>query len=136
MIFTRATGYALLALIELSKTKQPIDSKTLAENIGISKYFLAKLLQNLSKVDIVVSFKGTNGGFKLNHSPKEINIIDVFRCVEDKNFLVYECAKNQDNCPSNKANICALWPFLNMVEENMIEYLSQFTLEDIIHTKV
>ena len=49
MIFTRSTGYALLALTELADLKEAIDTSHLSEELGISKYFLAKLLQNLTK---------------------------------------------------------------------------------------
>jgi Rrf2 family protein len=132
MIFTRATGYAILALTELSKLESPIDSQTLASNIGVSKYFLAKLLQSLARDGIVKSFKGINGGFVLNREKNEIKIIDIFKSVEDKDFIVYECSKNEDDCPRGMAAVCSIWPFLNMLEEDIYSYLSKYTLEDVI----
>ena len=135
MIFTRSTGYALLALTELAQLKEAIDTNHLSEEIGISKYFLAKLLQNLTKRGIVKSFKGVKGGVILDKKPSEIKIIDIFRCVEDKEFLVYECAQNEDACPNKRANVCAIWPFLNLLEDNILQYLEKFTLEDVIKMK-
>jgi len=135
MIFTRSTGYALLALGELATLEQAIDTNNLSKRIGISKYFLAKLLQNLSKKGIVKSFKGVNGGFILNKEPKDILIIDIFKSVEDKDFLVYECAQKKEDCPNNKATVCAIWPFLNLLEDNIYKYLEKFTLEDMIRMK-
>ena len=135
MIFTRSTGYALLALAELATLKEAIDSNHLSQNIGISKYFLAKLLQNLSKKGIVKSFKGVNGGFILAKKPEEIKVIDIFKCVVDKDFLVYECAQNESDCPNDKASVCSIWPFLNLLEDNIFKYLEKFTLEDVIRMK-
>ena len=132
MIFTRSTGYALLALVELAELKGAIDTNHLAEEIGVSKYFLAKLLQNLTKRGIVKSFKGVKGGVVLDKKPSEIKIIDIFYCVEDKEFLVYECAQNGDKCPNHRANICAVRPFFNFLEDNILQYLEKFTLEDVI----
>jgi len=135
MIFTRSTGYALLALAELATLEKAIDTTHLSERIGISKSFLAKLLQNLSRKEIVKSFKGVNGGFVLNKEPNEIKIIDIFKFVEDKKFLVYECSKSKKDCSNNRASICTIWPFLHLLENNFYEYLEQFTLEDVLRMK-
>jgi Rrf2 family protein len=136
MIFTRSTGYALLALAELATLKEAIDTNNLSDRIGISRYFLAKLLQNLSKKGIVKSFKGVNGGFLLDKAPKDIKIIDIFQCVEDKDFLVYECAQDEKNCPNKRGNVCSIWPFLNLLEDHIYDYLKKFTLEDVIRMRV
>jgi len=135
MIFTRSTGYALLALSELAQIEGAIDTTHLSEKIGVSKYFLAKLLQNLSKKGIVKSFKGVNGGFILDKNPTEIGVIDIFQCVEDKEFLVYECAQKKSDCPNNRANVCSIWPFLNLLEDNIFKYLEKFTLDDVIRMR-
>jgi Rrf2 family protein len=135
MIFTRSTGYALLALAELATMENAIDTTNLSERISVSKYFLAKLLQNLSKKGIVKSFKGVNGGFILDKKPSEIKVIDIFECVEDKDFLVYECAQSESDCPNNRASVCSIWPFLNLLEERIFNYLEQFTLEDVVRMR-
>jgi Rrf2 family protein len=135
MIFTRATGYAILALTELSKLDSPIDSQTLSTNIGVSKYFLAKLLQSLARDGIVKSFKGINGGFVLNRDKSEIKIIDVFKSVEDKDSIVYECSKSEDDCPRGMAAVCSIWPFLNMLEDDVYTYLAKYTLEDVVKAR-
>ena len=135
MIFTRSTGYALLALCELARLDTAIDTNSLSEKISVSKYFLAKLLQNLSKKGIVKSFKGVNGGVILNKQPNEIKIIDIFKCVEDREFLVYQCSQEESNCPKNKAGVCSIWPFLNLLEDDISKYLEKFTLEDVLRMR-
>jgi len=135
MVFTRSTGYALLALAELATMDNAIDTTNLSERISVSKYFLAKLLQNLSKKGIVKSFKGVNGGFILDRDPKDIKVIEIFACVEDKEFLVYECAQNEKDCPNNRASVCSIWPFLNLLEDRIYKFLEEFTLEDVIRMR-
>jgi len=132
MIFTRSTGYALLALVELANSNQAIDTTHLSEKIGISRAFLAKILQNLSKKEIVKSFKGVKGGFILNKNPTEIKIVDVFSAVEDRDLLVFECSKDKKECSNKKGDVCKIWPFLNKLEIDIYEYLKKFTLEDIL----
>ena len=69
MLFTKASEYAMLSLILLSQAKHPKDVDTISSELGISKSFLAKILQNLAKEGILHSFKGANGGFVLADKP-------------------------------------------------------------------
>ena len=132
MLITKASEYAILSLIVLSKTDVPMDSETLSHELSISKSFLAKLLQTLAKSGILKSFKGVNGGFCLAKDPKEINMLDVMLSVEGKAPAVFECAPSANDCPSNKANICSIWPFLNKLQGKIDSFLSDLTLADLL----
>ncbi len=132
MLITRASEYAILSLIVLSKTKDPMDSETLSRELSISKSFLAKILQALAKAGILKSYKGVNGGFALNKNPKDIAMLDVMTSVEGKAPAVFECAPSESNCPSDKASICSIWPFLNKLQGKIDSFLGELTLSDII----
>lgn len=132
MLMTRASEYALLSLIVLSKASSPLDSETLSRELSISKSFLAKILQSLAKSDILQSFKGANGGFTLNKPPKEISMLDVMMSVEGKAPAVFDCSPAMQNCPSEKADICSIWPFLNTLQGKIDNFLADLTLADIL----
>jgi len=127
MLITRASEYAILSLIVLSKSKSPIDSETLSRDLSISKSFLAKILQALAKNEILKSYKGVNGGFTLAKEPSDINMLKVMSCVEGKTPAVFDCSSSTSDCPSDKANICTLWPFLKIDT-----FLAALTLADIL----
>jgi Rrf2 family protein len=129
---TRASEYALLSLIVLSKASSPLDSETLSRELSISKSFLAKILQSLAKSDILQSFKGANGGFTLNKLPREISMLDVMMSVEGKAPAVFDCSPAMENCPSDKADICSIWPFLNKLQGKIDTFLANLTLADIL----
>ena len=132
MLFTKSTAYTLQALIELSKFKKPVDVNTLSELTDIPKPFLAKLLQNLSKENFIKSFKGIHGGFMLIKKPQEIKIIDVFKAMEDKDSLVFYCSSNKDNCVRGRSSICNTMPFFSMLEDEFLEIMQKYTLQDAI----
>jgi len=132
MLITRASEYAILSLIVLSKAKDPMDSETLSRKLAISKSFLAKILQSLAKVGILKSYKGVNGGFALNKEAKDIPMLEVMSSVEGKAPAVFECAPSEGDCPSDKANSCSIWPFLNKLQGKIDSFLSELTLADII----
>ena len=84
MLLTRASEYALLALIILANEKDPIGADKLSEKLNISKSFLAKVLQSLAKASILDSFKGVRGGFALAHDSKEISLMSIMEASEGK----------------------------------------------------
>lgn len=132
MLITRASEYAILSLILLSSSKEPMDSETLSRELSIPKSFLAKILQSLAKAGILDSYKGVNGGFALTKEAKEITMLDVMSSVEGKAPAVFECAPSPNECPSEKADICSIWPFLNKLQGKIDTFLADLTLEEII----
>ena len=132
MLITRASEYAILSLIVLSKTSEPMDSETLSRELSIPKSFLAKILQALARKEILKSYKGVNGGFTLLREPQNINMLDVMSAVEGKAPAVFECAPSREHCPSDRASICNIWPFLNKLQGKIDLFLNELTLADIL----
>ncbi|MEA2091376.1 MAG: Rrf2 family transcriptional regulator [Campylobacterota bacterium] len=132
MLITRASEYAILSLIVLSKASSPMDSETLSNQLSISKSFLAKILQSLAKNGILKSYKGVNGGFALLKEPKDISMLDIMSSVEGKAPTVFDCSPSISDCPSNKAELCSIWPFLNKLQGKIDKFLAEITLEDVL----
>ncbi|MBN2781997.1 MAG: Rrf2 family transcriptional regulator [Campylobacterales bacterium] len=132
MLITKASEYAILSLIILSKSANPLRSETLSNDLQIPKSFLAKILQSLAKSDILKSYKGVNGGFSLAKDTKDISMLDVIKSVEGKTPAVFECSPSIKECPSNKAHICSIWPFLNKLQGKIDIFLGELSLADIL----
>jgi DNA-binding IscR family transcriptional regulator len=56
-------------------------NRTIAEHIGVPPTYLAKVLQNLCRSNLLYSFRGKQGGFCLRERGKEINLMQI---VHDK----------------------------------------------------
>ncbi len=132
MLFTRASEYALLSLALIGESGEPKDVDTLSKQLGISKSFLAKILQNLAKRGILTSYKGARGGFALNKSFSEISIMEVINAAEGKSPAVFECSPSQQSCPTDRGMQCVIWPFLNRLQNKIDGFLENLTLKDIL----
>ncbi len=132
MLITRASEYAILSLIVLSKADLPVDSETLSNQLSIPKSFLAKILQSLAKKGILKSYKGVNGGFTLLKKAKDINMLEVMDAVEGKGPTVFDCSASITDCPSNRAELCSIWPFLNKLQGKIDSFLADLSLEDVL----
>jgi Rrf2 family protein len=132
MLLTKKTEYALLSLISIAKSETPVNVDVLSKNLNIPKPYLAKILQSFSKKDILKSYKGINGGFVLNIDAKDISILQISSISEEKTPSVFECSSKESDCPSDRANICHLWPILHNLQGKIDGFLDSLTLKDIM----
>ena len=132
MLLTKASEYALLSLIIIAQKNSPQDVDTLSNQLGISKSFLAKILQSLAKENILSSFKGAHGGFMLAKKPDELTLKAIVECAEKKQTVVFECSPSSQKCPGGKGDFCRVWPILNRLPSKIDHFLDNMTLKDII----
>ncbi len=132
MLLTKKSEYALLSLVSISKSDKPKNVDTLSKELGISKSFLAKILQAFTKKEILKSYKGVNGGFVINTSPENLTILEITTIAEEKTPTVFECSPSMDSCPGAKSNRCTIWPLLNNLQTKIDNFLEELTLKDIM----
>ena len=135
MLMTRASEYALLSLIHIARSDIPLGVDGLATELGISKSYLAKILQSMAKKGILNSFKGVKGGFSLAKKPLDITMSEILYVAEGKEPTVFDCSPSQEDCPSGKAATCKIWPMLNALQGKIDNFLEGVTLNDIMQEK-
>ena len=131
MLLTKKSEYALLSLISIAKSSEPKNVDELSRELNISKSFLAKIMQNLAKQNLVISHRGVNGGFALNKSWENITILEIVVAAEEKTPSVFVCSPSPDNCPNQVAMLCTIWPLLNNLQLKINDFLEKLTLKDI-----
>jgi len=131
MLLTRASEYALLSLDLILKSDKPLGSDYLSKELNISKSFLAKILQNLTKADILESHRGAQGGYALKREPKDIHIYDIIVAAEGKRPAVFDCISYADSCPNGAVGTCSISPFLARFQFKIDNYLKNITLEEL-----
>lgn len=132
MLLTRASEYALLSLDAIRKSDTPLGAEQLANELFIPKSFLAKILQNLAKHDILESRKGVHGGFVLVKPIEEISIKEIIFAAEGKTPAVFDCTSYIDSCPNGSIGTCAISPFLANFQTKIDDFLNDLMLSDIL----
>lgn len=131
MLLTKKSEYALLSLISIAKSEELKNVDVLSKELNISKSFLAKIMQNLAKNNIVISHRGVNGGFALSKSWETITILEIVSAAEERLPQVFECSPSTENCPNNIGVLCNIWPLLNNLQIKINIFLEELTLKDI-----
>ncbi|MCK4912831.1 MAG: Rrf2 family transcriptional regulator [Candidatus Omnitrophica bacterium] len=129
-LITRDVDYAIRALCCIAKKKEGLYSVAeIASCLKIPLPFLRKILQILNKENIVHSYKGKGGGFKLAIDPDKISLSDVITLFQGPISLNDHTFKRR-KCPHIKE--CNLKKKLDRIEKIMVSELKAVTIRDII----
>jgi len=106
-MLSNACKYAIRAILYLavkSDESTKIGVKKIAEELETPQPFLAKLLQQLNKGNLVSSTKGPKGGFYLSKSDRENTVWDIVKNIDgttkfDDCFLGLSKCSDENPCP-------------------------------------
>jgi Rrf2 family iron-sulfur cluster assembly transcriptional regulator len=88
IIFSRRCEYGLQAVLymALKEDGEKTSIKELTKHIKIPSPFLAKILQDLARKGLLLSFKGPRGGFSLRKPAKEVTLFDIVEAIDGTSF--------------------------------------------------
>ncbi|GJQ63527.1 MAG: hypothetical protein SCALA702_25800 [Melioribacteraceae bacterium] len=112
----------------------PKNSTEIAENIGVNASKLRKLLSYLGKDEIVVSTKGSSGGFLLNKAPAQIHLQAVYCAIEDRKAFHLDVTKNNGNIEGRTEKFNDY--FLGLFDEIQVEIeekMTRISLVDVMN---
>lgn len=132
MQLTVSSDIALRALIYLGQQDAPVTISEVAEECGISKSSLMKVVMTLVSANLVLSERGRNGGICLAQEPRDISIGSVIRLMENSLALV-ECMRDSPSgCPLLPS--CRLKPILYSAQEAFFTTLDKSSLADLLES--
>lgn len=115
-----------LARVEKDDPGSRLGVSSIAEATDSPQAFVAKILQQLVKAQLLLSFKGPNGGFVLDPG-KKICLQDVVRCIDGDRFLKH-CVLGFSSC-SDK-NPCPVHHKFSVLREDCKKNLLSLSVRD------
>ncbi|WP_420601151.1 RrF2 family transcriptional regulator [Flagellimonas sp.] len=131
-MLTNSAKYAMKAVLFLALNTD-VDNKMMVkdiyERINVPQSYLAKLLQELSKHNIVSSSRGPKGGFYLDAANKSIPLIKIIDVIDGEQRL-RSCMLSLKECDNE--NPCALHHLVGDANSYFIKNLEETTIESLI----
>ena len=90
--------WAIHCCVVMSQAEGPVSAQRLAEFHGISRTYLAKSLQALSRAGLVQTTEGRVGGYVLDRSPDDLTMLDVVQAVDGPE-PAFRCTEIRQNGP-------------------------------------
>ncbi len=126
--FSDAASIALHSTILIAKSEKSLNAVQLSESLHKSKHHIGKVLQRLSKVGYLTSFRGPHGGFTMNVNPEELTLMDIYTAIEGR-VDVKECPLQIKICPEEH---CIYNNLAKRMTEEFINYMGSHTLKDFL----
>ncbi len=123
--------YACLAVIALAQRRpenRPVPIREIAEAQGIPETFLTQILLKLKGAGLVLSTRGSAGGYRLARSPEEISLLDILKVVDGSDLNVRE---SQGPAAPSLANV---WEQIRASEIHVLTKISIAQLAESSNT--
>src|SRR5580700_2484746 len=127
---TKKADYGLMALKYLAEHPETpaLSAKDVADAYGIPAQLLAKILQRLTKVGLLRSHAGMNGGYALSRDARQISAFEVIHAIDGPLFIT-SCFKGVKACDLTPS--CTIKEPLARVNETIIGVLKSISIQDL-----
>jgi Rrf2 family protein len=135
---TKKADYGLMALKYLAEqtgsgeASVAKSAKDIAEAYHIPPPLLAKIMQTLTRAGLLVSHAGTNGGYALARSAKNISAFEVIRAIDGPLFIT-SCITIHGTC--DLAGHCTIKEPLRKVNDSIKDLLSAIRISDLVESE-
>lgn len=127
-----AATIALHSMTYICKNNnRAVSVREIANYFDVSENHLSKVLQRLTKANLLISSKGPAGGFKLNKKSSDISLLQIYESIEgafkDNNCLL---KKENPQCES-----CIMGDLIKFTNNKVKTYLKTKKLSAFCKTK-
>ena len=127
-------GVRLMMVLARNYGKGPIYLKDIAKEEEISEKYLGQIVIPMRGAGLVLSSRGSHGGYMLAREPSEINLKEIVDILEGD--CLVRCIKDPSSCP--RVPTCAsrdIWVLLGGKISETLGSVSLAELNNIDHEK-
>lgn len=129
-MFSNSVKYAIKAALYLalySSWDRKVLARELSAEIDVPKAYMAKLLQELVRHDMISSTRGPKGGFYLSDVNRQIPLIQIVY-VFDREELFKSCVLGLNFC--DEARPCPLHEKISPYRSSLLTALEMNSIQD------
>jgi Rrf2 family protein len=118
----------MIFIAKRTKDGSKVGIKEIAKEIDAPEHFIAKILQELIKKELLQSLKGPTGGFYLNKNSLQCSLADIVKAIDgDKIFS--GCGLGLDYCSEIKP--CPIHNEFKKVRKDIHDMLQSVKLDEL-----
>lgn len=121
MQVTAAVDYAVRAVVQIAAAGSPVSRGDIATAQGIPAKFLETILLRLREGGLLVSTRGTAGGYALARDAATISVADVVRVVDGPLAAVRGLPPEDTEYPAPAEHLRELWVALRAGMRRVLE---------------
>ena len=120
----KMTDYAILVMVELTRDGETLSAHCLAERIHVEIPTASKVLKLLAGAKLLRSYRGVNGGYRVNRPAGEISVAEVIAAIEGP-IAMTECSVEPGLCQQEQScNLRSNWQRISLAVSQALEDVS------------
>ncbi|MBQ2579990.1 MAG: Rrf2 family transcriptional regulator [Ruminococcus sp.] len=132
MYITLETDYAVRIVSELCKQQEKLDAKTISTNTSVPLRFAVKILRKLVSLDIVRSYQGVQGGYRINKEPNQITLKTIVEAIEGT-YCFSRCLAPDGECNRGASGKCCNQRAFAEITQQVNKLLESYDFEYLSH---
>jgi Rrf2 family protein len=128
---SKKADYALIAMKHLAQKtggRSSTSAREIAEQYDIPIELMAKVLQRLVRMGLLMSTQGTRGGYLLGRPSASISVADVIQAI-DGPFTVTACSTDDHDCEQFQK--CSIRDPLWRLRERIVQALGTVSVAEL-----
>lgn len=131
-MFSKTCEYSIRATVYIYnrylQNEGNVSIDDIAEDIQSPRHFTAKILQTLSRQNIISSIKGPHGGFYLTERQGKMSLLELVRAIDGPRLLS-GCLLGLEQC--DELHPCPMHEQYKPLRDNLLELLNANTIENL-----
>lgn len=123
---TSENAIQILLYLALRDEEAPVAPKTLADDLGASPSYVAKITGLLVKAGILTAHRGTHGGVTLDRRPGGVTLLEIVEAAQGKILGDY-CTEG-----AKPGEVCAFHAAMLELHRSIVDTLHRWTLGDLM----
>lgn len=130
-MFSKTCEYALRATIHIalkSSDDKKLGIDEIAKAIDSPHHFTAKILQYLTRDNVVSSVKGPNGGFYITDEQRQLPVKEVLNALGE-DAVLQKCVLGLNEC--SETNPCPMHSRYKTIKQQLIQLFESKTINSL-----
>jgi len=94
---SKLTDYAILMMVEMTRDGGMLSAHAVAERIHVETPTASKVLKLLAGSGLLESYRGANGGYRVNREASDISVAEIIAAIEGP-IAMTECSVEEGLC--------------------------------------
>lgn len=127
--FSREVGTGIMIVAYLATRDRLVSASTIASELGLSRPMAAKILKRLRGSGILISNRGSVGGYRLARSASYISLADVVESIQGPVSLAI-CMDSNQNC--RIASRCPASRTITQLNRSVRHSFQNVSIQDLV----
>jgi len=120
---------SMISVAQMGSGGEFVTVVSIADKLGISKIYLEQVFSLLKRSKLVISIKGSQGGYQLSRSTDKITSYDILQAVETSLFEITDRSVSDNSIQIENALNKLIWDNL---DDTITKVLKGVTLNDLV----